>query len=81
MSNREFSPLEMAWRRGISLQIEEAQTFAMPADILHVPSLQIGAIKGQNRLDGSWLQLSGQLPVEFQASMTYPKNDKLNKKG
>jgi hypothetical protein len=37
----------MALRSGISLQVEEAQTFAMPADMVHVPSLQIGRIKGQ----------------------------------
>ena len=37
----------MAWRSGISLQVEEAQTFAIPADMVHVPSLQIGTIKGQ----------------------------------
>jgi hypothetical protein len=47
VSNRGFFPLKMAWRSGISLQGEEAQTFVIPADILYVPSLQIGAIKGQ----------------------------------
>ena len=47
MSNRGFSPLEMAWRSGIALEVEEAQTFAMPADMVHVPSLQIETIKGQ----------------------------------
>jgi len=29
----------MAWRSGIALQVEEAQTFAMRADMVHVPSL------------------------------------------
>jgi len=47
VSNRGFSPLEMAWRSGISLQVEETQNFAMPADMVHVPSLQIRTIKGQ----------------------------------
>ena len=47
MSNRGFSPLEMAWRSGIALEVEEAQTFAMPADMVRVLSLQIGRIKGQ----------------------------------
>ncbi len=37
----------MAWRSGIALEVEEAQTFAMQADMVRVPSLQIGRIKGQ----------------------------------